>query len=334
MAMAFIMSLFAFGIFYLFSHFFITKFSFPLIFIWAIPLAAFMTFCHEMVVLIIRNRENPIQYMKVNMARISLELGLAVVLIVLFSFGWLGRVSGLLIALSFVTVFAFFFLIKNDYLFGKIKKKIIYSELKYSGPIITMQLSMFCLFSSDSFILSALTKNNAEVGIYGIACIFGSIIITLGSALNQYMIPKIHKELASKNPDYNVIKKLTKSYIKIMIIGLLVLLTIVPLVYKLVIDPIYWEGSQYFYMLCTGYFFWTISAFLYTFLLFHKKKSKLFILAFISILISLIGNFYFIQSMGAWGASISVCLSYFLVLLLAFAFTKKYLNPIYFNNLR
>ena len=331
MVMSFIMSFLAFGIFYLFSHYFITKFSFPLVFMWAIPLAAFMTFCYEMIVIIIRNRDNPVQYMKVNMTRISLELGLAVVLIVLFSFGWLGRVSGLLIALSFVTVYAFYFLIKNDYLFGKIRKEIIYSELKFSGPIITMQLSMFCLFSSDSFLLSAITKNNADVGIYGIACIFGSIIITLGSALIQYMAPKINKELSLKNPDFTVIKKLSKSYLIVMITGLLILLIIVPLVYRLVIDPLYWEGEQYFYFLCSGYFFWTISAFLYTFLLFHKKKSKLFLLASLSILISLAGNYYFIKSMGASGASISVCLSYFLVMILAFAFTRKYWRPIFFS---
>lgn len=330
-AMSFTMSLLVLGLSYIFSDYFITKFSFPTVFIWAIPLAAFMTFCYEMIILIIRNRDNPIQYLKINMTRVSLELGLAVILIVLFSFGWLGRVSGLLIAGTIIAVYAFYFLIKNDYLFGKIRKDIVYSELKYSGPIITMQLSMFCLFSSDSFLLSAITQNNAEVGIYGIACIFGSIIITLGSALIQYMAPKINKELSLKNPDYSVIKKLSKNYFKVMITGWLILLIVVPLVYKLIIDPIYWEGSKYFYFLSTGYFFWTVSAFLYTFLLFHKEKKKLFFLASLSILISLTGNYYFIQTKGAWGASISVCLSYFLVLLLSLLFTKKYWRPIFFN---
>ncbi len=329
--MSFTMSLLVFGLFYFFSDYFISKFSFPAVFIWAIPLAAFMTFCYELIILIIRNRNNPIQYMKINMSRISLELGLAVILIVLFSFGWLGRVSGLLISLSIVAIYAFYFLIKNDYLFGKIRKEIIYTELKYSGPIITMQLSMFCLFSSDSFLLSAITKNNAEVGIYGIACLFGSIIITFGSALSQYMAPKINKELSLKNPDYSVIKKLSKDYFKVIITGWLILLIIIPLVYKVIIDPIYWEGAKYFYLLCTGYFFWTISSFLYTFLLFHKAKRKLFFLASLSILISLAGNYYFIQTMGAWGASISVCLSYFLVTILALAFTKKYWRPVFFR---
>lgn len=329
--MSFTMSLFAFYLFYLLSDYFITNFSFPQIFIWAIPVAAFMTFCYEMIVIIIRNQENPILYMKVNISRISLELGLAVILIILFSFGWLGRISGLLIALLLITVYAFYFLIKNDYLSGNIRKEIIYSELKYSGPIIVMQLSMFCLFSSDSFLLSAITKNNADVGIYGIACIFGSIIITLGSAFIQYMAPKINQELALKNPDYNKIKKLFKTYLRIMITGLLILLIIVPLVYKLVINPVYREGLQYFYFLSLGYFFWTISAFLYIFLLSHKDKRKLFLLAFLSIIISLVGNYYFIHILGAWGASVSVCISYFLVMILAIAFTKKYWKPLFLN---
>ena len=329
--MSFSMCLVTLGLFNLFSNYFFEKFSFPPEFIWAIPLIAFMTFLYELIILIIRNRDKPMHYLKLNMARISLELGLAVILIVLFSFGWIGRVSGLLIALSLISFYALHFLIKNDYLFGKIKKQIISRELKYSAPIIMMQLSVFTLFSSDSFLLSAITQNNSEVGVYGIACIFGSIIITLGSSLIQYMSPKINKELSLKNPDFDLIKNLSKNYFKIIVTGWLLLLILVPLVYKVFIDPLYWEGSRYFYILCTGYFFWTISAFLYTFLLFHKEKQKIFFLASLSMIISLGGNYYFIKTQGAWGASISVCLSYFLVLLLTLLFTKKYWRPVFFH---
>ena len=175
--MAVIMAIFSFVIFFLFRRFLFRGFSFPSIFIWAIPLAAFMTFCYELVILLIRNRNDASTYMKVNIIRISTELGLAVILIVLFAWGWLGRVASILIATGCIAVYAIYFLIKSDYLSGSIKKEIIYTELKYSIPIVTMQFSMFCLFSSDSFLLAAITKNNAEVGIYGMACVFGLLLL-------------------------------------------------------------------------------------------------------------------------------------------------------------
>jgi O-antigen/teichoic acid export membrane protein len=330
--MALIMAIFSFVVFFGFRSLLFHTFSFPSIFIWAIPLAAFFTFCYELVILLIRNRDDATKYMKVNVTRISTELGLAVILIVLFSWGWWGRVAGILIATGSISVYAIYFLIKNDYLFGAIRKEIIYAELKYSIPIVTMQLSMFCLFSSDSFLLAGITRNNAEVGIYGMACVFGTIIITLSGALIQYMVPKINKALSEQKIDFAYIKKQFFVYTGVMIFTFIMLLFCVPVVYHLFINNNYWPGIRYYYFLSAGYFFWTITAFLYTFLLYHKQKRKLFTLAIFSVIISLGCNYFFIKSMGAFGASISVCCSYFLVLIFALVITKKYWRPVIYSS--
>ena len=225
--MSLAMAVFSALVFFLFRGFFLKEFSFPIAFIWAIPLAAFFNFCYELLVLLIRNRDDAAMYMRVNMARIIFELGLAVILIVLFAWAWWGRVAGILISSGSISVYAIYFLIKNGYLSGSIKKEIIYTELKYCVPIITMQLSIFCLCSSDSFLLAGITKNNSQVGIYGMACVFGSIIITLSGALVQYFVPKINKALSSAAIDYVYIRKQFKIYIGIMILTFIVLLVCV-----------------------------------------------------------------------------------------------------------
>lgn len=323
-AMAISMAILSFVVFYLFKNYLFQKFSFPQIFIWAIPLTAFMTFCFEFVILLIRNLHDAPAYMKLNVARISTELGLAVIFIVGFAWGWWGRVAGILIALGVVAFYAIYFLKKNNYLSGFVSKKIIYAELKYSVPIILMQLSMFCLFSSDSFLIAGITKNNSLVGVYGMACVFGTIILTLSGALIQFMVPKINKALSDEYINYSIIKQQFKLYVSIMIFTFILLLFCVPLIYHLFINETYWSGIRYYYFLSSGYFFWAITIFFYTFLFYHKQKRKLFILAFISIIISLSSNYFFIKSMSALGASISVCCSYFIVLVLAIIFTKNY----------
>ncbi len=50
-------------------------FSFPSAFIWTIPLVAFTTFCYEMIVLLVRNKDDAMKYMKINITRIIIELG-------------------------------------------------------------------------------------------------------------------------------------------------------------------------------------------------------------------------------------------------------------------
>jgi O-antigen/teichoic acid export membrane protein len=328
------MAALAFLVFFFARHFLYKEFSFPPIFIWAIPLVAFFNFCYELVILLIRNRDEASKYMKVNMARIITELGLAVILIVVFSWGWMGRVSSILIAAGVVALYAIYFLIRHGFLSGTIKKEIIYGELKYSVPIIMMQLGMFSLFSSDTFMLAGITKNTSVVGIYGMACVFGSILITLSSALIQYMVPKINTALSKKVIDYSEIKKHSMVYAGVMVVSFLMLLAGVPLIYHFFINDKYWGGIRYFCFLSTGYFFWTITIFLYTFLLFFKQKKLLLMLACSALIISLSGNYLFIKNLGSYGAAISVCCSYFLVMLLAFVATKKYWKAMLYSNVK
>jgi O-antigen/teichoic acid export membrane protein len=327
--MAMVMTFVACLVFYAFRNFLFQKFSFPPVFIWVIPVIAFMTFSYEFVLLVFRNRNDANRYMKINMFRISTELGLAVILIVALAWGWWGRVASILVALVCVAFYSIYFLKKNNILSGRVQKEIVFAELKYSVPVILMQLSMFCLFSSDSFLLAGITKNNAEVGIYGMACVFGSIIITLSGALIQYMIPKINLALSAKTVDYADIRKQFSVYAGIMAFAFLALLFVVPIVYHVFINASYWPGIRYYYFLSAGYFFWTITTFLYSFLLYYKQKKKLFMLASLSIIISLCSNYIFIKSSGAFGAAISVCCSYFLVLLLALFFTKNFWRKIF-----
>ncbi len=114
--MSAVMALVSLLLFFIFRNFLFRTFSFPSIFIWAIPLSAFFTFCYELVILLIRNRDDATKYMKVNVARISTELGLAVILIVVFAWGWWGRVASILIATGSISIYALYFLFKNDYL--------------------------------------------------------------------------------------------------------------------------------------------------------------------------------------------------------------------------
>ncbi|HVZ95734.1 MAG TPA: polysaccharide biosynthesis C-terminal domain-containing protein [Chitinophagaceae bacterium] len=322
--MSVMMTLVTLIIFYLARHFLFTRFSFPPAFIWAIPIAAMFNFFYEFIILIIRNRDEAARYMKVNMSKVISEFGLAVLLIVVFAWGWKGRITGILVATGSVSVYAVYFLIKNDFLFGTIRRDIIYAEIKYSIPVIVMQLSMFCLFSSDSFLLAGITGNTSEVGIYGMACVFGSALITLSGALIQYMIPQINQSLSCQVIDYKNIGKLFWTYLSIMGFAFLVLLFCVPLVYHLFINSTYWPGVRYYYYLSGGYFFWTITVFLYSFLLYYKQKKKLLVIAICSILVSLGSNYFFIRKGGAAGAAISVCCSYFVVMIIAFIITRKH----------
>jgi O-antigen/teichoic acid export membrane protein len=200
-----------------------------------------------------------------------------------------------------------------------------------------MQFSVFCMNSSDSFFLSHFTgakDNNAGVGVYSIACIFASIILTLCSSLLQFITPKIYGFLSEATVNRAAVRKYFLLYAGIMAGGWLLLLVAIPIAYRLFIPDSYFGGLDYYYLLCTGYFFWTIAYFFYmTALLYHKKKRMILLLSLCSILISLTNNYFFIRQWGAKGAAIADCTSYFIILLITLFFTRKQMGFVFRKNL-
>ncbi len=317
-------------VFYLFRDVLFTNYHFPVSFIWLIPVVTFLSFISQHVINLIRNEENPNLFMRSVLGRLFLEIGLAIVLISGFKMAWEGRVAGILISYAAFAVFAVYFLLNRNYIFGKFRKDVIREELIFSVPVVTMQFSVFCMNYSDGFFLSRFTHdNNAEVGVYSIACVFGSIIVTLCSALLQYILPRIYKMLSEQKIDYKAIQKLFWIYIGIMTAGLAALLLFVPLAYRFMIHDAYRPGLNYYYLICIGYYFWTIAYLFFSFLLYYRHKRKIIGLSAAFACISLTSNYFFVKNMGSMGAAISVFCSYFVVLMITLFFTRKQMGFIF-----
>lgn len=308
-------------------------YGFPYMFTWLIPLVTFLIFCNEQLLSMARNNQEPQVYMKANIGKTILELGISVVLVVYFAWRWQGRVAGVLAAYSILAVYAFIYFKQKGYLFGSIQKKYIRSELIYAVPIIALQASIFTMNASDKFFLSHVTDDNNEtVGIYSIACIFASIINVLSMALLQYLFPKIFMMLSKGDVDHASLKKQFRMYFFTMTAGTIALIAAMPVVYKLFINEKYHNALEYSYLLCIGMYIWSISYFFYSFLLYHKEKRKILSLSVCCIIISLISHYYFTKEWKAQGAAISICLTYGIVLVLALLFTRSYWAKIFIRH--
>ena len=237
-------------------------YGFPYMFVWLIPVITFLTFCNEQLLSLARNNNEPSVYLKANISRTVLELGLSFVLVVIFAWRWEGRIAGILIAYVLVGFYALYYFIKRGYLFGTVKKKYIIAELIYAVPIIAMQASVFAMNSSDKFFLSNFTSDHNEtVGVYSVGCIFASIITVLCTALLQYIFPKIYTLLAAKDVDYASIKKHFLFYTGVMAAGSFLVIILTPLLYHYFINAKYHPALKYTFMLCAGNFLWAVSYF-------------------------------------------------------------------------
>lgn len=307
-------------------------YNFPASFVFIIPIIAFFTFCYEMFVTLIRSNDEPVVYLKVSMIRLAIEASLSVVLVVDFSLRWKGRVSGMMAAMISSFVLAILYFRKKGYLFGKIKKDYLIANLIYAVPIIIFQAGSFCLFSSDKFFLSSFANNN-EVGIYGYACIFSTILNLGCTAVLNYILPKIYLLLSKPTVNYAQIRSYFFYYFSfaLLMLGGIVLFT--PIAYKYFMNDKYYPGLSYLYLIVTGYFFWNLTYFFYSFLFYKKQKRKLILLSVMSITLSLLSNYFFIKNFSAYGAALSNCICFLLVLILTLIINKREARLIIWNSI-
>lgn len=328
-----LVTLLAMGVLSLFGQQLQQRYSFPAFFVVMVPLLTLFNFLNEHLINMVRNSGNAMKYLFINIGRLLAEITLAVFFIGALELGWMGRVTGIFISYLMVAMYAFFYFREQGFLINRFNKKYLYDELLYSVPIVIMQVSVFCMGSSAGYFIAYFTHDVAQVGIFSIAATFGSIIIVLCTAMLQYSYPKVYSLLAQNKVDYPAIRWHFLFYTGAMLLGTGVVVMATPLAYKLLLKETYHEGLSYYAYICFGYFFWSISYLLYAFMLYNKEKRKLLLASSLSVLICVLCHTFLIKQWGAYGAAVSMCIVYFIVLLITLFFVRKPLSQIFSNNL-
>jgi len=326
--MPFVVMIMAIIVLYFFKTQLQQRYAVPVIIIILVPINTFLNFLGEQLIYLVRNKDQARKYFLINIASLFIEMGLAVFCISVLKYGWIGRVIGISVSGLLVAIYAFIYFKQQGFIFGRIVKKYFYKELVYSIPIIIMQISIFCMNSSSGYFIKYFTKDYASVGIYSVAATFASIVMVLSSALLHYFYPAIYKLLSEKKINYKAIRKNFLYYAAAMLVCTLLVIAITPLAYFIVLKKSYYPGLRYYYFICIGYFLWSITFFFYSFMLYHKMKRKILYVSLIAIIISLASDYFFIKNYGSFGAAVSLCAIYFLVLIVTLLFGKKQIVPI------
>jgi len=321
----FIVMILSMGLIYIFRAELHSTYGLPAMVAWLIPLICFLTFCNEQLLNIARNIDEPMVYLRANVSRIILELGLSFALVVFFAWRWEGRITGIFVAYIAIAFYGFYYFTRKNFLFGRVKPIYLKNQLIYAVPVILMQLSIFFMSSSDRFFLSKFKDDNNEtVGIYSIAATFASILMVLSTALLQYFYPRIYSKLSGERVDYNDIRKTFFYYLAAMFTGMLLIMLLTPAAYYIFINEKYHAALNYVYLLFIGTFLWAITYFFYAFLLYNKEKKKLIIISVFSISCSILMNYWLVSTSGSFGAALANALTYFLVLLMTLYITRSY----------
>jgi O-antigen/teichoic acid export membrane protein len=317
------------GGFFIARQWFSSSYGFPLSFMLLIPLITYLTYINEQLTLMLRVNNDLRRYTAAGIAKIVLEFGLSVALVVFIAMRWQGRLTGIVVSYGLLGLYAFYYFYKKGYLSGRFQKKYIKSELVYAVPVLAMQVAIFSLNTADKFMLAKVYKDNGVVGIYSIACTFASIITIFCSAYLGHLFPSIYQTLSAPDVQYGKIKKDFLNYVKIMALATVGVIVATPLLYRFFIHPKYHPALGYFYILAIGAFVWAVTFYFYAFLLFYKQKRKLLLLSVLITLCSLPCVYVFARHWGDKGAAIGVLISYAISFLLTCFFTREHIRKLF-----
>ena len=189
--------------------------------------------------------------------------------------------------------------------------------IKKNIPLIFHGLSGFGLIYADRFFLKYYFNNDVVANytvIYSYTLIFSFILISI----NNNVIPKYYKLLESGGEK----KKLEKNIILFSLLSLLIAFPVYYIANYIVpvnINFDFWT----FIIICISYFFISIYNIKSNILLFEEKTRLIALLSLIAFSANLILNFIFIPNLGEIGAALSTMISYVLLALLYYKFTKK-----------
>jgi len=193
-------------------------------------------------------------------------------------------------------------------------KKFLYKHwiycLKISLPLVFHGISQVAMSQISKLIMQSTVKN---VGVYGFAITFSTILHSIWVALNNSWVPYYYDYL--KGGKYDIIKFKTRKYLFLFTTLTIGFIFLSPEVVKLLSPEVYWNSVDVLPLLSLNVYF----IFLYSFPVnfeFYSQKTKFIAMgSIISAIINILLNIILIKYFDVIGASVATLLSYIFLFL-------------------
>lgn len=275
-------------------------------------------------------REKSRLYITIQVTSLVLTLILTIYFIVVAHLSVKGILFAQLIGKSAEFLILAIILLKSTIF--SISKTYIYDMLKYSIPLIPIQIAFFILNLSDRFFLKHYQSLD-DVGLYSLGYKFASLLPLFTIQPLRAYGPYIFSLVATPE----ICKKNMANFTRYYIAGVLLITLIISMfsseIIFLMAQKSYHEGWRVVYLLCLSFVFYGIVNVIALGIEIIKKNWISSIIWLFAAIISLLSNFILIPRYGIIGASITSTISYFFVLICYFIILY-FLYPIPFEYLK
>jgi len=293
------------------------------VWIWIMPLTAWLIMINETAMIIARNNNKPFQYAFFSVGKNLAEIGITILLVIGLSWAWQGRLLSAALAPALLGIASVYLFYHWRLIVKKIDWKIVRQIFWVSLPFVFERFTVFVLSNSDRYFIDRYDLNGTkEVGLYGLgsqlAMVIFLVVVSMNSAYQPYLFKKMADGFRGK------IHKTTGWYILACTVTVGGMLIALPFLFRYFIGSKYQDAMPYAYILCSGYFMWGIYNAFQAYLIYLNRSKTIIIISAIGMISSLSLNFVLVPSLGAEGAAITSVITYSVMAIACFLFVRKF----------
>lgn len=303
--------------------------SFPLGWSWmmTIPALSFASAVFVMGSTIIRNRKEPLLYGKFQIFQTMINLGLSLVLVMVFRQGWQGRVWGIVISHLISALLIYHYLKSTGYVSYFFSKKVIRDILSTVLPLIPDSFQSVMISQVGLFFIQFYFAKEV-LGVYAVGYQIAYAMRLLLSTLALSWFPYLYEQLAKlKSINRIYITRLLLAMNAVLFVGAAFIMVFSGTILRVMADVKYDSAKDFIPWFTVGFFFQGLYLFLMPFLIQFEQQRYISMVSFLNMIIMIILNGFFVHFFGSLGVAYAFAVIH-VFMFLAFAWKTQQVFPL------
>lgn len=269
----------------------------------------------EIYLVSLRVKGRPVDYLKIRVGSVILDLSLLVLAYYLFnSFDWTFRVIPNVASTVFVGIIVIMIGAMKKEVDFHFSKPLIITAIAYSAPLILHMISGYVLNISNRFFVIHY-QGEKELGNFSLAYQIGMAVSFFYTSFNMAWTPTFYSWI--KNGEIKKISLVRKIvYFSLIILGVIIFIGWKIMSYYYLQDKQYVISDFTILILIVAFILLSLYKFEGNYFFYYKKTAKLSLFTLISCIVATLLNFLLIPKYGTLGAAYSTLLSYFVLFVL------------------
>lgn len=291
-------------IFWNFRQIFSGLLNIPEIWVPIIPVLALLTFIPQWLSVIFRMSDEVKNFALYEISQTVLQFSLATTFIIVFKYGWEGRIIALFVTGLLASIVGLKFLAPQIMMI-RLKKEDLLDTLKFGVGLLPHSMLNQLIRVVDRIIILNFV-GLAATGIYAVGWQVASIMLVICSTFNQAWTPFLFRNLHAEGVENN--RKIVKySYYSIIFFAAMFIFVniISEILFSSVISQEYQKAKLYVPMITLGFLFTGIYLIFTDYIFYGKKTYLLSLITTVNLILNVFLSFLLVPQLGEMGVAVS-----------------------------